>query len=89
MAAGIVVAAPIDTSVNAIARRRDSGILFDSSNPSPAANAARVPTMNPNMGGVSTTVFMTHRGANAAPQARECISKALSAAQLALRTKAP
>jgi len=52
--AGMVVAAPMPMRVNAMARRRGSGILLATSKPTPNASAARVPTKNPNCDGRRT-----------------------------------
>src|ERR1051325_2474831 len=70
--AGIVVAAPIDTSVSPSARRRGSGTLLESNNPMPAPSAALVATMKANVGLLSSKVFMITAGeAIATPAARD------------------
>ena len=67
IAAGIVVATPMATSVRPTARRRDSGMRSATSSPSPKARAARVPMTNPRSGGLKTrfmsasVVVCTHR----------------------------
>jgi hypothetical protein len=62
IAAGIVVAAPIETSVTPSARRRESENRVDKSKPIPAPSAALVATMNANVGLLSSKVFMVMSG---------------------------
>src|SRR5207244_184829 len=57
-AAGIVVAAPIETSVIPIARRRESEIFPARSRPMPAPSAARVATTKPSSRGRRTNLLM-------------------------------
>ena len=70
IAAGIVVAAPIETSVTPNARRRDSGIFDESSNPIPTPSAALVATMKANVGLLSSKVFMVMGGRSKGEAAR-------------------
>src|SRR5438132_49901 len=70
IAAGIVVAAPIETSVAPSARRRDSGIFDESSNPIPTPSAALVATMKANVGLLSSKVFMVMGGRSKGEAAR-------------------
>ena len=58
IAAGIVVAAPMATSVSPTARRRSAGMRSASSRPRPNPSAARVATTNPSNGGVSVSVVV-------------------------------
>jgi len=58
IAAGIVVAAPMATSVAPMTRRRSAGNRADSSKPIPMPSAARVLTMNPRVGRLRETLFM-------------------------------
>src|SRR5882672_9432353 len=58
IAAGIVVAAPMATSILPIACRRVAGIRSDNRRAIPPASAARVPTTNANVGRLRTTFFI-------------------------------
>lgn len=61
-AAGIVVSAPMATSVMPTARRVLRGNLPAASKPMPAPSMARVPTMKKNCGFVRSTLFMMASG---------------------------
>jgi len=56
--AGGVVAAPIAASVSPIARRRAAESRSEMSRPTPIPSTARVATTKPNVGTLSTRVFM-------------------------------
>jgi len=61
-AAGTVVAAPMVTSAAPISRRRFAGRFSAAIRPMPTPSAARVLTMNPNVGRLSTNSFIRPPG---------------------------
>src|SRR4051812_46720701 len=76
MRAGIVVAAPIATSADPIARRRDAGSRSATSRATPAARAARVEITNPSSGrgtvmlGIHTSAANIVQGGSSAERNR-------------------